>query len=51
MDGSQLPTEWTHLSSELVTGVSDPKKRDTSKNKSGTASKTGPMSIKMSMES
>ena len=43
MDGSQLPTEWTHLGSNLVAGVSDSKKRDVSIHKSGTASKKGPM--------
>ena len=43
MDGSQLPTEWTHLNKELVAGVSDSKKRDVSLQQSGTASKKGPI--------
>ncbi len=43
MDGSQLPTEWTHLSKQSVPGVSDSKKRDTSLKQTGTASKKGPM--------
>ncbi len=44
MDGSQVPTEWTHLKRELVPGVSDPTKRDVSLDKTDTASKKGPMS-------
>ena len=43
MDGSQLPTEWTHLNSDLVTGVSDSKKRDGSFQQNSIATKTGPM--------
>ncbi len=44
MDGSQLPTEWTHLNSQLVVGVSDSKKREKFLQHSGTTSKKGPMS-------
>ncbi len=44
MDGSQLPTEWTHLNKKLVPGVSDPTKRDVSLDKTDIASKKGPMS-------
>ncbi len=44
MDGSQLPTEWTHLKKESVSGVSDSKKRDIPTKHSGTASTKGPMS-------
>ena len=44
MDGSQLPTEWTHLNEELVGGVSDSKKRELPLQHSATASKKGPMS-------
>ena len=47
MDGSQLPTEWTHLNFKQVPGVSDSKKRDGSPNKTDTASKKGPMSEKI----
>ena len=46
MDGSQLPTEWSHLNSDLVAGVSDSKMRDASNNKSATASKKGLMTQK-----
>jgi hypothetical protein len=46
MDGSQLPTEWTHLKEQLVPAVSDSKRRDAPLDKSGTASKNGPMSKK-----
>ena len=35
MDGSQLPTEWTHLNRKLATGVNDSRKRDVSKSKTG----------------
>ena len=53
MDGSQLPTERTHLKEKYVPGVSDSKMRDASQNKNATASKKGPMAkneddIKMS---
>ena len=47
MDGSQLPTEWTHLNVKLVGGVSDSKMRDVSQNKNATASKNGPMTKKL----
>ena len=47
MDGSQLPTEWTHLNSNLVTGVSDSKKRDVPAKHFGSASEKGPISEKI----
>ena len=43
MDGSQLPTEWTHQSKKLVPGVSDSKKRDMSLIKTDVDKKEGPM--------
>ncbi len=50
MDGSQLPTESTHLKSKLVPGVSDSKMRDDSSKQIDTASKNGPMIKKVKME-
>ena len=44
MDGSQLPTEWTHHQTKLVPGVSDSKKREGSLKQFGIATKEGPMS-------
>ena len=43
MDGSQLPTEWTHLRKELASGVSDSKMRDVSLVKTYADKKEGPM--------
>ena len=50
MDGSQLPTEWTHLNEKLVSGVSDSKMRDVSLNKTGMAAKKGPKSEKSDVQ-
>ncbi len=46
MDGSQLPTEWTHLKKQLVSGVSDSKKRDVPLVKTDVDNKQGPMTQK-----
>ena len=46
MDGSQLPTEWTHHHSNLDSGVSESKKRDGSLKQSDTALENGPMTQK-----
>ena len=43
MDGSQLPTEWTHLKEKIVSGVSDSKMRDVSHLKKGIRTQGGPM--------
>ena len=43
MDGSQLPTEWTHLNLKLVPGVSDSKMRDVSQKKESIRAQEGQM--------